>query len=94
VDPTVNGEFERSSLPAAGPVRAIEPSRRPLPALPLSGALAVATGGFLAGALALVTLRAIRTRRLFRRGRGRKEVLTRSVVGKRSFLVDVHLLGR
>jgi hypothetical protein len=89
-----NGELEPASVPAAGPVRALELRRRLLPALPTSSALVAASGGFLAGIVALATLRAVRTRRLLRRGRSRREVLTRSVVAKRSFLVDVHLLGR
>jgi hypothetical protein len=96
VDPAINGELEHRSLPAAAPVRVIEPRGRLLPALPLSGSLVAAAGGFLAGAVALATMRAFRTRRMLRRGRRRagKEVLTRNVVATRSFLVDVHLLGR
>jgi len=95
VDPTINGELDRASLPAAGPVRAIESHRNLLPALPLPSGLVVAGGGFLAGLVALATLRALRGRRILRRRRGdRKELVTRKVVGKRSFLVDVHLLGR
>jgi hypothetical protein len=95
VDPNINGELERRSLPAAGPVRVIEARVRALPALPLSRTL-TATGGFVAGATALAIVRALRTRRMLRRGRrrARREVLTRNVVATRSFLVDVHLLGR
>lgn len=95
-DPTTNGELEPASLPAAGPVHALEPGRRLLPALPVSNALVVAGGGFLAGIAALITLRALRARGRIRRGRRAqgKELVTRRVVAKRSFLVDVHLLGR
>ena len=67
-----------------------------LPALPLSGNAVAAGAGFVAGAAAIATLRAARTRRQLRRGRKRsgKAIERRRVVGTRSFLVDVHLLGR
>jgi hypothetical protein len=87
-----NGDLDHAALPAAGPVRVLERQRRLLPALALPNALAVASGGFLAGVVALATFRALRTRRAIRRGRKGKAALTRTVVGKRSFLVDVHLL--
>jgi hypothetical protein len=92
-DPTINGELDHASLPAAGPVRAVDARRDLLPALPLPQGLVVAGGGFLAGMVALMTLRALRGRRILRRHRS-KDLVTRKVVGKRSFLVDVHLLGR
>jgi hypothetical protein len=95
IDPTTNGDLEHSSLPAAGPVRVIEPRGRFLPAIPISNALVAVGGGFLAGLAAVATLRALRLRRLTRRRRrrGSRELVTRKVVGKRSFLVDVHLLS-
>ena len=63
-------------------------------ALPLPrGPLAVAAGGLTASAVVVGLARALRRRRRARLGRrGRKE-LRRTVVGTRSFLVDVHLLG-
>jgi hypothetical protein len=85
-------ELQFAPVPSNGPVRAIEPRSRLLPALPLSGTALAATS-FLAGAAVLATLRAVRTRRLVRRGRKRRE-RARSVVASRSFLVDVHVLGR
>jgi hypothetical protein len=95
VDPTINGELEHASLPATGPVRAIELRRDLLPALPLPHGLVVAGGGVLAGLVAIMTLRALRGRPIMRRRRSdRKDLVTRKVVAKRSFLVDVHLLGR
>jgi hypothetical protein len=90
-DYRINGELDHAALPAAGPVRVLEPRRRFLPAVPLPNALAAASGAFLA-VVALATLRTLRTRRAIRRGRKGKGALTRTVVGKRSFLVDVHLL--
>jgi hypothetical protein len=95
-DPRTNGELEPAALPAAGPVRVIDPRRRFLPALPISNALVAVGGGFLAGFVAIATLRAMRGRRVLRRGRksGGKDQVTRRVVAKRSFLVDVHLLGK
>ncbi len=95
-DPRTNGELQQGSLPAAGPVRVLAAQRRLLPAVLLSNGLVAAGGGFLAGVVALATLRVLRARRHVHRRRRRagKDVLTRSVVAKRSFLVDVHLLGK
>jgi hypothetical protein len=90
-DAAKDRELEYAPVPANGPVRAIEPRPRLLPALPLSGTALAATSGFLAGAAVLATLRAVRSRRWL--GRGRREK-ARSVVASRSFLVDIHLLGR
>jgi hypothetical protein len=95
-EPTQNGELLHAPVPAAGPVRALELRRGLLPALPLSGSTLAAAGGFLAGAATLVTLRVARRSRLVPGGRrrARRELQRRKVVGTRSFLVDVHLLGR
>jgi len=94
-DPRTNGELEPAALPAAGPVKVLEPRRSLLPALPLPNALVAVGGGFLAGLVAIATLRAVRGRRVGHRGRkAGKEQVTRRVVAKRSFLVDVHLLGK
>jgi hypothetical protein len=93
-DPTTNGELQPAALPSAGPVRVLE-RRRFLPALPISNALVAVGGGFLAGLVAIATLRAVRGTRLTRRGRkAGKDQVTRRVVAKRSFLIDVHLLGK
>jgi hypothetical protein len=94
-DPTTNGELQPAALPAAGPVRVLERRRGLLPALPIPNSLVAVGGGFLAGLVAIATLRAVRGRRLTRRGRkAGKDQVTRRVVAKRSFLVDVHLLGK
>jgi hypothetical protein len=47
-----------------------------------------------AGALVVTILRAIRGRRRARVGRHRRRDVRRTIVGTRSFLVDVHLLGK
>jgi len=96
VDPRTNGDLEAAALPAAGPVRVLEPRRRLLPALPIPNALVAVGGGVLAGFVAVATLRALRGRRWMRRGgkSSRKDLVTRRVAAKRSFLVDVHLLEK
>jgi hypothetical protein len=94
-DPTHNGGLRQAPVPVVRPLQAIEPSRKLVLALPLPrGPVAVAAGSVTASALLVGLTRALRRRRRARLGRrGRKE-LRRSVVGTRSFLVDVHLLGR
>jgi hypothetical protein len=94
-DPSHNGGLRHPPVPVARPPRALEHPRKLVLALPLPrGTVAVAAGGLTVSAVVLSLVRAIRRRRKSRLGRrGRKE-LRRSVVGSRSFLVDVHLLGR
>ncbi|HMJ04341.1 MAG TPA: hypothetical protein VK506_15480 [Conexibacter sp.] len=80
----------------AAEVRALEPvvSRRQLPAVQ---AAAVAATSFVAGAAAVVAIHrhAARKPAGVRRRRKRGDSSeTLSVVGTRSFLLDVHLLGR
>jgi hypothetical protein len=79
----------------AGEVRALEPVHRQLPAVQ---AAAVAATGFVAGAAAVVAIqhrRAARKPARRRRGSNGNGVVgeTLSIVGTRSFLLDVHLLG-
>jgi len=84
---------DQSSLPVAAPVRALERRRGLLPAIRLPrGPAALAAGG-VASVLALVTLRVLRRRRA-PAVRRRRKTPARNVVGTRSFLVDVHVLGR
>jgi hypothetical protein len=82
-------------VPIARPARALDQPRKLVLALPLPrGPVAVAAGGLTVSAVVLSLARVLRRRRRAKLGRrGRKE-LRRSVVGTRSFLVDVHLLGR
>jgi hypothetical protein len=80
----------------AAEVRALEPvARRQLPAVQ---AAAVAATGFVAGAATVVAIhRRVTTRRPARIGRRGKRAAgpeALSVLGTRSFLIDVHLLGR
>ena len=79
----------------AGPVRALARRRGLLPAIRLpSGPAALAAGGVMS-VLAVMTLRVLRNRRgpVVRSSRRRKAP-ARNVIGTRSFLVDVHVLGR
>lgn len=94
-DPTTNGGLRHPPVPVARPARALEARRRLVLALPLPrGPVALAAGSVTASAVLVGLTRVLRRRRRARLGRrGRKE-LRRSVVGTRSFLVDVHLLGR
>jgi hypothetical protein len=65
-----------------------------LPAVRLPRVPATLAAGGIAGILAMTTLRLLRRRRgkvSLRRGR---KSPARNVVGTRSFLVDVHVLGR
>jgi hypothetical protein len=92
---TLNGELERVTVPVAGEPQALEPRRRLLLALPLPrGPVAVAAGGLTVGAAVVAIVRAVRQRRLAKIGRRRRKEIQRSVLATRSFLVDVHLLGR
>jgi hypothetical protein len=92
--PSSNGELKNAPVPVARPVTTLEPRRRLLLALPLPrGPVALAASGVTAGAVLVAIARIIRGRRGVRLRRRRGEV-RRTVVGTRSFLVDVHLLGR
>jgi hypothetical protein len=96
-DSSRNGELTYApALAQQGPTRAIDRRERLLPAVPVSAPVVAAAGGVVAGAAAIATVRAIRNRRQLRRLRKgkRQEIRRRSVVATRSFLVDVHLLGR
>jgi hypothetical protein len=78
----------------AAEVRALEPVvRRQLPAVQ---AVAVAATGFVAGAATVVAISRHVSRRpgLARRRKRGAAAETLSVLGTRSFLLDVHLLGR
>lgn len=89
----MNGELERSGVPASGPVRALALRKGLLPAVPANAAIAAA-GGLLAGAAVLAAVRGA-SRRLRRGRRGaRRQGEVRRVIGSRSFLVDVHLVER
>jgi hypothetical protein len=83
-------------VPVAQPVRAVE-GRGPrlMVALPLPRSpVAAAAGGLTAGAVLVTLLRVLSRRRVPRVGRRRRKDLQKSVVASRSFLVDVHMLGR
>ena len=89
----MNGDLERTTVPASGPVRALAPRKGLLPAVPANTAI-VAAGGLLAGAAVLAAVRGA-GRRLRRGRRGaQREGVVRRVIASRSFLVDVHLVER
>lgn len=91
----MNGELEQAPVPVARDARALVPRRRLLLALPLPRTpVAVAAGGLTATAAVVAIVRALRHRRLVKVGRRRRKEIQRSVLATRSFLVDVHLLGR
>jgi hypothetical protein len=100
VDGEILAEEDAEPREATGPVRPL-PSAAPEPALPVlrtevRAAAIAAAGGVLAGAATVAAVRAVastgprsaRRRMVRRRGRASK------IVASRSFLVDVHLLGR
>jgi hypothetical protein len=99
-DTTEHGEVVEPRPAAA----ALEPARRPVAALPAVQAAAAVAAGFVAGA-AVVGLVGHRRRRTALEG-GRRSLLRRrasvrnptalerlQIVGSRSLLLDVHLLG-
>ncbi|MEA2391875.1 MAG: hypothetical protein QOK31_1984 [Solirubrobacteraceae bacterium] len=72
-------------------VRALPPAiRSPVP----SSAMTVAATSFVAGVATAAVMRRRSARKLARRGRRGRLMDALPVVGSRSFLVDVHLLGR
>jgi len=77
-------------LPVLAEVRAIEPAIRP--ALPAVQAAAAAATGFVAGAATVALVRRRSARRLARARRRPVDMLP--VLASRTFLVDVHLIGK
>lgn len=77
-------------LPVLASVRTIE---RVAPALPAVQAAAAATTGFVAGAATLALVRR-HTARKVARVTAKRTVGGLPIVGTRSFLVDVHLIGK
>ena len=87
VEETVEG------MPVLAEVRAIQ-SHSPVSLPPAVQAAAVAATGFVAGAATLALVRR-RTARKLARSRGPRRALDAlPIVGSRSFLVDVHLIGK
>jgi hypothetical protein len=104
----LDAQAEEVRITRLAPAPGSLPVARQESALPVRAAAAAAAGGFMAGAavVGIVSRRhkrstAIATgrrpRRLVRRRPGRKSIAPApplKVVGSRSFMVDVHLLGR
>jgi hypothetical protein len=78
-------------VPVLAEVRAIEPAQSP--ALPTVQAAAAAATGFVAGAATLVLMRRHATRKLAR-SRLRRGMDALPIAGTRSFLIDIHLIGK
>jgi hypothetical protein len=91
-------EFEEpeevvEGLPVLAEVRDIQPSG--MSALPAVQTAAAAATGFVAGAATLALLRRRSARRVSRGSVARRQLSEGlSIVGTRSFLVDVHLIAR
>jgi hypothetical protein len=86
-----DGVEEVDGLPVLAEPRVIEPA----PPLVTPAAAAVAATGFVAGMATVAVVRRRKTRKQSRKGllgRGKSGEAV-SVIGTRSFLVDLHLLG-
>jgi hypothetical protein len=101
LDGEVVAEEDAEPREATGPVRALPVSyRRPgVPALraEVKTAAIAAAGGVIAGAATVAAVRAVSavgSRSSSPRRRLRRRDRPQSIVASRSFLVDVHLLGR
>ena len=82
-------------MPVAQPVRRVSERSRVMVALPLpKSPITAAAGGLTAGALFVTLVRVLSRRRVSAGGSRRRKTLQRNVVASRSFLVDVHMLGR
>jgi hypothetical protein len=100
VDGEILAEEDAEPREATGPVRPL-PSAAPEPALPVlrtevRTAAIAAAGGVLAGAATVAAVRAVSATgpRSARRRLIRRRERSTKIVASRSFLVDVHLLGR
>ena len=94
-EPVVDGAEETvEGLPVLADVRAIEQTSRAT--LPAVQAAAAAATGFVAGAATIALVRRHSTRKLARTQRkGPKRPMDMlPIVGSRTFLVDVHLIGK
>jgi hypothetical protein len=88
-----NGVETVDGLPVVAEVRAIE--RVSPTSLPAVHAAAAAATGFVAGAATLALVRRRSARKLARARSGpRRAVDMLPIVGSRTFLVDVHLIGK
>ena len=82
-------------MPVAQPVRPVPERSRMMIALPLpKSPVTAAAGGLTAGAVFVTLVRILSRRRIPRAGSRRRRSLQRDVVATRSFLVDVHMLGK
>jgi hypothetical protein len=90
-----DGQLERAPMPVAEPVRPVSERSRVLVALPLpKSPITAAAGGLTAGAIFVTLIRVLSRRRAPRARSRTRRALQRDAVASRSFLVDVHVLGR
>jgi hypothetical protein len=94
LDGPVAAEEMVQGVPVLAEVRAVQ--SHPPVSLPAVQAAAMAATGFVAGAATLALVRRHSARKLARaRARGPRRALEAlPIVGSRSFLVDVHLIGK
>jgi hypothetical protein len=97
-EPTIHGDqLEQDEeivdgLPVLAEVRAVE---RPAPSqLPVVQAAAMAATGFVAGAATLALVKRRSARKLARSRGPRRAVEMLPIGGSRTFVVDVHLVGK
>ena len=97
-EPTIHGDqLEQDEeivdgLPVLAEVRTVQ---RPAPSqLPVVQAAAMAATGFVAGAATLALVKRRSARKLARSRGPRRAVEMLPIVGSRTFVVDVHLVGK
>lgn len=83
----------RHSPHGSTPVVRDAPAALPARPLPVAHAAAVAVSGFAAGAVAAAVVHGVGKRRAVKAAARKQDARALPVLGTRSFLVDVHLLG-
>lgn len=94
LDAQADEEESIDGLPVLAEVRPVEPA--PRSTLPAVQAAAAAATGFVAGAATVALVKRAASRRMARAQRRlpRRRVDMLPIVGSRTFLVDVHMIGK